>query len=165
MWPRVFTLYSNRFFDSSWPYFQKHKKELSLKLWGSFTSPNLIELMPSYRVRPGAIPKHLKITQQLPPASSGINSQYFVKGKPPIRASTVSPDTQLTNLSFSSAADAPQSAWFRLPRMRAEERSWFSRTTNARNAATAHPYSKLRDPLSIRIFDLIAMGSVPGMSF
>jgi hypothetical protein len=36
---------------------------------------------------------------------------------------------------------------------------------NTRNAAAAHPHAKLRDPMSLRIYDLVAMGSIPGMSF
>ncbi|KAG9037449.1 hypothetical protein FS842_003352 [Serendipita sp. 407] len=99
--------------------------------------------MPSYRVRPSAIPKHLKIPQK-PPAA-----QRLLDGRPPIRDTTkASPNGNAAVVN----SQPPSPAWFRLPSFR---------TTGIKDAAKAHPYVRLRDPRSLRLYDLLTKLSVP----
>ncbi|PVF92830.1 hypothetical protein CPB86DRAFT_790781 [Serendipita vermifera] len=112
--------------------------------------------MPNYRVRPGSIPKHLKLPLQPPVAP-----QRTSDGRPPIRNAPSTNDSNATD-----APSAPQSSsWFTLPRFRAQESSWFSRQRRLRDIAKAHPHARLRDPKSVRIYDLIAKTSVPILVF
>ncbi|KIM19390.1 hypothetical protein M408DRAFT_31265 [Serendipita vermifera MAFF 305830] len=122
--------------------------------------------MPSYRVRPGAIPKHLKMPAQPSAAPAAARPS---KVKPPIRKATASSSPGM----FDNASDPPADPFatstsggkgtvFQLPRFRASRESWAGRSGEYRDAAKAHPYAKLKDPLSVRAYDWIVRLSVPG---
>jgi hypothetical protein len=115
--------------------------------------------MPNYRVRPGSIPKHLKLPLQPPVAA-----QRGPDGRPPIRNSPSVGDSNAADTA-DTVSTPRSSSWFTLPRFRAQESSWFSRQRRLRDVAKAHPHARLRDPKSIRIYDLIAKTSVPSQFF
>ncbi|KIM27353.1 hypothetical protein M408DRAFT_330071 [Serendipita vermifera MAFF 305830] len=125
--------------------------------------------MPSYRVRPGAIPKHLKMPAQPSAAPAAARPS---KVKPPIRKATASSSPGM----FDNASDPPADPFatstsggkgtvFQLPRFRASRESWAGRSGEYRDAAKAHPYAKLKDPLSVRAYDWIVRLSVPALVF
>lgn len=95
--------------------------------------------MSAYRIKPGAIPKHLKPPKQTPrPAGS----------RPPIRGAKES--------------DAPiKTGWFGLPRRQPAAKGWLARE-NRRNIAREHPHARLRDPTGLRIYNFVVKASVPG---
>lgn len=102
--------------------------------------------MPSYRVRPTSIPKHLKIPQQALPPRTTLNPA----ARPPIRGST-SPDNATPAMTSLLTGYREGAASF-----------WSRKNNTATDNRNRHPHAKLRDPLSLRIFDMVAKSSIPG---
>lgn len=124
--------------------------------------------MPSYRVRPGTIPKHLKIPAQPSPTSVALPLSSV---KPPIRkASTPTSASIPQNPSILSAnhiGQFPKAAnpgTFQIPRFGASKEGWSAGKSEYRNVANVHPFAKLKDPLSVRAYDWIVRLSVPSES-
>ncbi|KIM19388.1 hypothetical protein M408DRAFT_40661, partial [Serendipita vermifera MAFF 305830] len=113
--------------------------------------------MPSYRVRPGAIPKHLKMPTQPSAAPTAARPS---KVKPPIRKATSSSSPGM----FDNASDPPADP-FATSTNAGSGTSWAGRSGEYRDAAKAHPYAKLKDPLSVRAYDWIVRLSVPALVF
>ena len=107
--------------------------------------------MPSYKVHPVSIPKHLRIPR--PPTAPGATL------KPSSLPSSVThPPPSSLSASPSTPAVDPSDAWFTLPRFRVGLPQF-----RARRAAQHHPVAKLRDPVSLRIYDLAVRVSVPAL--
>jgi len=107
--------------------------------------------MPSYKVHPASIPKHLRIPR--PPRSPAATL------KPSSLLPSDAPCTPSSPTAFSStpAVDAPD-VWFSLPRFRVGLPQF-----RARRAAEHHPVAKLRDPAPLRIYDFVVRASVPAL--
>jgi hypothetical protein len=101
--------------------------------------------MSAYRIKPGQIPKYLKVPRIPPqaPRPSGT--------RPPIRGS--SPDEQ------NAVGNAQRKPWFGFHR----STGWFG-VPKRRDIAREHPHARLKEPRNIRIYDLLVKGSVPGMT-
>jgi len=124
--------------------------------------------MPTYRIRPGVVPKHLKVPKQPPPAPAG---SPHSKIKPPIRkalpnqpsgASKVVPSGSSVDGGSAGTNSASGGFSLQLPRFRASRESWIGRNSAYRDVGKIHPYAKLKDPLSVRVYDWIVRLSVPG---
>jgi hypothetical protein len=104
--------------------------------------------MSAYRVKPGQIPKHLKVPRVPPqtPRPSG--------SRPPIRGAAPGEQSAVENVQRKS--------WFGLTN-RDRSTGWFGQQKR-RDIAREHPHARLREPRNIRMYDLLVKGSVPGMS-
>jgi len=117
--------------------------------------PNAAQLvsMPSYKVHPASIPKHLRIPR--PPTAPAATL------KPSSLPPSVAPSTLSSPSAFPSTpavAAGASDVWFSLPRFRVGLPQF-----RARRAAEHHPVAKLRDPLSLRIYDFVVRASIPAL--
>lgn len=109
-----------------------------------------------YKVHPASIPKHLRIRR--PPTPSTPAAALKPSSLPPSFAPS-SPSSPSSSSAFSStpASDASD-VWFSLPRFRVGLPQF-----RARRAAEHHPVAKLRDPISLRVYDFIVRASIPAL--
>ncbi|CCA73154.1 hypothetical protein PIIN_07108 [Serendipita indica DSM 11827] len=110
--------------------------------------------MSAYRVRPGAIPKGLKIPERPLPPLRTVNERPPIRNDIPIDAATSSLKR--------SAALHPISLTATPQRAR-NDAAWLPKSISARNAAKAHPYAQVKLPRSLRAYDLITALAVPGL--
>ena len=109
--------------------------------------------MPSYKykVHPASIPKHLRIPRPPTTPAATLKPSSLT---PSFAPSTLSTPTSFSSTPGSDAADI----WFSLPRFRVGLPQF-----RARRAAEHHPVAKLRDPISLRVYDFIVRASVPAL--
>jgi hypothetical protein len=107
--------------------------------------------MPPYKVHPASIPKHLRIPRPLKtPATTLKPSSHPPSALP---SATSSPSV----FSSTPAVEASD-IWFSLPRFRVGLPQF-----RARRAAEHHPVAKLRDPVSLRVYDFVVRASIPAL--
>ena len=109
-----------------------------------------------YKVHPASIPKHLRIRRPPTPSTPAATlkpSSLSSSVASPTPSSPSSPSTFLST----PALDASD-VWFSLPRFRVGLPQF-----RARRAAEHHPVAKLRDPISLRVYDFIVRASIPAL--
>lgn len=109
--------------------------------------------MPSYKVHPASIPKHLRIPRPPKAPTATLKPSSL---NPSVAPSTSSETSAFPSMSTSDASTSD--VWFSLPRFRVGLPQF-----RARRAAEHHPVAKLRDPISLRIYDFVVRASIPAL--